>query len=62
MERLAVAALFGALIPVGDQLSALLLSAIVAALLTALALGELRAPDVEAAARVLWGPRRRRLH
>jgi low temperature requirement protein LtrA len=54
LERLAVAALFVALIAVGNQLSALLLSAIVATLLTALAVAELRAPDVKAAARGAW--------
>lgn len=43
-KRLAVAALLVALAPVGAQISALALSAIVAALLSALALWELRAP------------------
>jgi low temperature requirement protein LtrA len=43
-KRLAVAALLAALAPVGSQISALALSAIVAALLSALALWELRAP------------------
>ena len=45
VERLVVAGILVALIPVGDQLSALLLSAIVAALLSALAVLELRAPN-----------------
>jgi low temperature requirement protein LtrA len=43
-KRLAVAGLLVVLAPVGDQVSALALSAMVAALLTALALWELRAP------------------
>ena len=60
-ERLAVAAVFVALTLVGDQLSPLLLSAIVAALLTALAVWELRPPDMKPAARVVRGLRRRRL-
>jgi low temperature requirement protein LtrA len=41
-ERLAAAALLGALAPLGGQLSALALTAVVAALLSALALWELR--------------------
>jgi low temperature requirement protein LtrA len=45
VERVAFAALFVALIPVGDQLSALLLSAVVATLLTALAVWELLGRD-----------------
>jgi low temperature requirement protein LtrA len=44
VERLAVAAILMALAPVGSQISALALSATVAALLSALALWELRAP------------------
>jgi low temperature requirement protein LtrA len=60
-ERLAIAALFAALTPLGDQLSALALSAIVATLLSALAVRELRAPVVPAP-RVAWGPRRRHRH
>jgi low temperature requirement protein LtrA len=43
-KRLAVAAVLVLLAPVGGHVSALMLSAIVAALLTALALWELRAP------------------
>jgi low temperature requirement protein LtrA len=43
-KRLAVAAVLVLLAPVGGHVSALMLSAIVAALLTALALSELRAP------------------
>jgi low temperature requirement protein LtrA len=54
-ERLAIAALLVALIGVGDQVSALLLSAIVATLLTALAVWELRRRDVKPAARVVTG-------
>ena len=42
--RVAVAGLLVLLVPLGGQISALLLSMIVAALLTALALWELRAP------------------
>jgi low temperature requirement protein LtrA len=57
-ERLAVAALLVALFAVGDQVSALVLSAIVAALLSGLALWELRVPVVESGARLSW---RRRL-
>ncbi len=57
LGRLAVAALFVSLIPVGNQLSALLLSAIVATLLAALAVGELRAPHVKGGRAALSGDR-----
>jgi low temperature requirement protein LtrA len=50
-KRLAVAAVLVLLAPVGGHVSALMLSAIVAALLTALALWELRAPRAMAPAR-----------
>ena len=50
-ERLAVAAVLVLLAPVGGHVSALMLSAIVAALLTAVALWELRAPHAMAPAR-----------
>jgi low temperature requirement protein LtrA len=50
-KRLAVAAVLVLLAPVGVHVSALMLSAIVAALLTALALWELRAPRAMAPAR-----------
>jgi hypothetical protein len=59
--RLAVVGLFVALIPVGGQLSALLLGTIVAALLTALAVLELRAPDTESTGAFAGGRRRRPL-
>jgi hypothetical protein len=47
----AVAALLVLLVPLGGQVSALLLSLIVASLLPALAVWERRAPRVEPAAR-----------
>jgi low temperature requirement protein LtrA len=50
VKRLAVAALLIGLVPLGGHTSALLLSLIVAALLPALAVWELRAPRVEPAA------------
>ena len=50
-KRVAVAALLILLVPLGSQLSVLLLSLIVAALLPALAVWERRAPRVQAAAR-----------
>jgi low temperature requirement protein LtrA len=50
-NRLAVAALLLLLVPLGGQLSVLLLSLIVATLLLALAGWEVRASGVEAAAR-----------
>jgi len=50
-KRVAVAALLILLVPLGDQLSALLLSLIVASLLPALAVWERRAPRVEPATR-----------
>ena len=50
-KRVAVAALLILLVPLGSQLSVLLLSLIVASLLPALAVWERRAPRVEAAAR-----------
>jgi hypothetical protein len=50
-KRVAVAALLILLVPVGAQISILLLSVIVASLLPALAVWELRAPGMEPAAR-----------
>ena len=50
-KRVAVAALLILLVPLGSELSVLLLSLIVASLLPALAVWERRAPRVEAAAR-----------
>jgi low temperature requirement protein LtrA len=50
-KRIAVAALLIGLVPVGGQMSALLLSLIVASLLPALAVWELRGPAVRPAAR-----------
>jgi low temperature requirement protein LtrA len=55
-KRVAVAALLVLLVPLGGQISALLLSLIVAALLSALAVFELRAPRVEPAARAAPPP------
>jgi low temperature requirement protein LtrA len=50
-KRVAVAALLILLVPLGGQMSVLLLSLIVASLLLALAVWEFRAPGVEPAAR-----------
>jgi low temperature requirement protein LtrA len=55
-KRVAVAALLVLLAPLGGQISALLLSLIVAALLSALAVLEPRAPRVEPAARAAQPP------
>ena len=53
-RRVAVAGLLILLVPVGSQVSALLLSVIVAALLSALAAWELRLRGGEPAARAAW--------
>jgi hypothetical protein len=50
-KRVVIAALLVLLAPLGGQISVLLLSLIVASLLPALAVWELRAPGVEPAAR-----------
>jgi hypothetical protein len=55
-KRVAVAALLVLLAPLGGQISALLLSLIVAALLSALAVFELRASRVEPAVRAAQPP------
>jgi low temperature requirement protein LtrA len=56
-KRVAVAALLILLVPLGGQVGALVLSIVVAALLTALAVWELRAPGlVGASARATWRP------
>ena len=57
VKRLAVAAILVLLAPLGSQISALALSATVAALLSALALWELRAPAHDALGDRLDAPR-----
>ena len=54
-RRMAVAGLLILLVPVGSQVSALLLSVIVAAVLSTLAAWELRARSGEPGARAAWG-------
>jgi low temperature requirement protein LtrA len=56
-HRVAVAALLILLVPLGGQVGALLLSIVVATLLTVLAVWELRAPGLlETSARATWRP------